>query len=159
MVPGTGGYLMTSAEDIYATTRRPRSRWLVWTACFLMAFDVFILPAWAITLGAALMGFHGQVDVDGRVIPMWFDLLQGALALLSVVGIAAIALQTNALGFRVVSAVAVAWVVFYTDAWAAGAWDAGPIAYRVVILALLFLGRGSFRPEPAGGPIPTASAS
>jgi hypothetical protein len=140
-----------NADEIYAITKRAPGRWRVWTACFLMAFDVFVLPAWLMTVAAELAGYHGEIDINGQVVPLWFVLGQGVMAILSVVAIGAIALQTNALGFRVVVAVAVGWVVFLTVAWLAGAWSAWAVAGRLVILGLLVWGRGPFLPQPASG--------
>ena len=72
---------------------------------------------------------------------------------MSVVAVAAIALQTNAIGFRLVLAVAVGWVPFVTVASLAGVWNVWDVAVRLVILGLLVRGRGPFLPErtPAAG--------
>jgi O-antigen ligase len=81
------------------------------------------------------------------------------MAILSVVAIAAIALQTNAIGFRVVLAVAVAWVLFSSVAWLAGVWSAWSVLGRLVILGLLVWGRGPFLPPRAARPLPLVSTS
>jgi hypothetical protein len=143
-----------NADEIYAITKRAPGRWRVWSACFLMAFDVFYLPAWLMVIAAEATGHHGPTDIGGQVVPLWFVVGQGIMAILSVVAIAAIALQTNALGFRVVIAVAVGWVVFLTVAWLAGAWSARAVAGRLVILGLLVWGRGPFLPQRASGTAP-----
>lgn len=130
--------------EIDRITRRPRGKWRVSTACLLMAFDVFVVPPWVILIGSEVMGSHGPIEIAGQVVPLWFVFVRGVLAMLSVVGLAAIALQTNALGFRVVTAVAVAWVAFAAVAWLAGNWDVWAFAYRASILGLLFWGRGTF---------------
>jgi hypothetical protein len=56
-------------DEIYAITKRPPGRWRVWTACFLMAFDVFILPSWLMVVVAELTGHHGPAYIGGQVVP------------------------------------------------------------------------------------------
>lgn len=140
-----------NAEGIYAITKRAPGRWRVWTACFLLTFDVFFLPFWVIAVVAELSGHHTQFDIGGQVVPLWFVFVWGVMSILSVVGIAAIALQTNTLGFRVVVAVAVGWVVFFTVAWLAGVWGVSALVGRLVILGLLIWGRRPFLPQRAAG--------
>jgi hypothetical protein len=80
------------------------------------------------------------------------------MSILSVVAIAVIALQVNAIGFRVLLAVAFGWVVFFAVAWLAGVWDAWAVAFRLVILGLLVWGRGPFLPQRASELTPSPSS-
>jgi hypothetical protein len=147
-----------NAQDVYLITKRPPGRWRVWLACFLMALDFFILPIWVVWLGSMLSGDHGGMELNGHLVPEGFSLALGVMAILSVLGVAAIATWTDALGFRIVFAVAIAWVIFYGVSWAVGAYEAGPIVGRVVILGLLLWGRGPFLPGPVSGRAPAGSA-
>lgn len=148
-----------NTEQVYAITKRAPGRWRVWTACFLMAFDVFFLPTWIMVIAAELTGHHGPTEIGGQVVPLWFVLVLGIMSILSVVGIAAIAYQTNAIGFRIATAVAVGWVAFFAVTWLAGVWTGWAIAGRLVILGLLIWGRGPFLPEPTAPRVSVASTS
>jgi hypothetical protein len=148
-----------NADEINAITKRAPGRWRVWTACLLMATDAFFLPAWLMVVAAEITGHHGPTEIGGQVVPFWFVACHGVMAILSVVAIAALALQTNAIGFRVVVAVAVGWLAFFTVAWLAGAWPAAGVVGRLVILGLLVWGREPFLPPRTSPGAPIASAS
>jgi hypothetical protein len=128
--------------DMYVVgARLRRARWGVWIGGLLLAVDGLIVPVWAPWLGAWLGGGPVTAEVMGTILPTWVCLLLGPLAILSAVAVVALARAPRERGFRVASAVAVAWIALIGIAWATGVMPVEAFIGRVVVLACLVQGR------------------
>lgn len=133
--------------DMYGIAARlRRGLWGAWIGGFLLALDGSILPAWAIWFGTYRNGGSETMEVMGTLLPLWVCLALGPMAILSVVGVVALAVARNERGFRVASTVAVAWVAFVGIACVTGAMPVEAFIARLLVLGILLYGR-TVRPD------------
>jgi hypothetical protein len=128
--------------DLYEIAAGLRRRpWGLWIGGGLLALDALLLPGWAAWLAACPGGGPATIDLLGILLPTWVSAALGPMAILSLIGVLAIARAGRERGFRVASTVAIAWIGLIGIAWLTSAMPVEAFLGRVVILAFLVQGR------------------
>lgn len=121
---------------------RPRRWGRVFIAGLLLGLDIFALPIWGLWLAASLQGSAGVMTFNDVPVPASLALLFGPLALASLVAVWLISLLR---AYPIILGIAAAWLAYSLGGFVVGAFDAGAVVERGLIVGLLLSGRTAFR--------------
>jgi hypothetical protein len=121
---------------------RPRRWGRVFIAGLLLGFDIFALPIWGIWAVASLRGSGGVMTLNDVPVPSGYFLLFGPLAVASLVAVWLISMLR---AYPIVLGIAVAWLAHALAGFVVGAFNAGAVIERALIVGLLVSGRMAFR--------------